>query len=311
MNDPEQETIIITQAEAGQRLDRILANRFSEVKSRTYFQMLINEQHVLLNGQPVKKRIKPNEGDEVEIYFTLTPEIDIAAENIPLNIVYEDDHILVINKPAGMVVHPAPGNWSGTFVNALLYHCKNLPGDVDNLRPGIVHRLDKETTGILVAAKSSLAQQRLIELFAGREVHKEYIAICLGNPGEGEFKLSIGRHPVHRKKMAILDSGGRSALTKYKTVAFDGKISLVDVAIETGRTHQIRVHLSHHRTPVLGDSLYGNLQANKKYNVERQLLHARLTRFNHPITKKPMEFIAEIPMDMEKFTSRLQREFAL
>lgn len=305
MDNQETETIIVSEAEAGKRLDRILTARYSELRSRNYFQNLIREHNVLLNGETIKKHTRPKAGDEVEIFFALTPEIDITPEDIPLDIIFEDDDILVVNKPVGMVVHPAPGNWSGTFVNALLYHCKQLPGDFANLRPGIVHRLDKDTSGVLVGAKTSLAQQRLIELFASREVHKEYLAICLGNPGEGEFNQPIGRHPVHRKKMTIREDGGRNALTKYKTLAFDGKISLVDLIIETGRTHQIRVHLSHHRTPVLGDDTYGNPQSNKQYKAERQMLHARLISFKHPITKEPMEFIAEMPEDMAKFTTRL------
>ena len=173
MNNQETETIIVSENEAGKRLDRILADRYSELRSRSYFQSLIRDHNVLLNGETIKKQVRPKAGDEVEIYFSLTPEIDITPENIPLHIIFEDDDILVINKPSGMVVHPAPGNWSGTFVNALLYHCRKLSGDYTNLRPGIVHRLDKDTSGVLVSAKTSLAQQRLIEQFSGRQVHKE------------------------------------------------------------------------------------------------------------------------------------------
>jgi len=165
MENQETETIIVRESEAGKRLDRILADRYIELKSRNYFQNLIRDHNVLLNGETIKKHVRPKVGDEIEIYFALTPEIDITPENIPLNVIYEDGDILVVNKPAGMVVHPAPGNWSGTFVNALLYHCKQLQRDFTNLRPGIVHRLDKDTSGVLVGAKTSLAQQRLIELF--------------------------------------------------------------------------------------------------------------------------------------------------
>lgn len=301
------ETIIITEDEAGSRLDRILADRYREVRSRSYFQSLIRDHNVLLNGEPIKKHVRPNLGDEVEILFVLTPEIDVTPEQIPLDVIFEDEDILVVNKPAGMVVHPAPGNWTGTYVNALLYHCKQLHSDYTNLRPGIVHRLDKETSGVLVSAKTSLAQQRLIEMFSGRQVHKKYLAICLGNPGEGEIDFPIGRHPVHRKKMAVREQGGREARTLYKTLAFDGSLSLVHIILETGRTHQIRVHMHHHGTPILGDSTYGTPSANKKYQVKRQLLHARLIRFMHPITKNEVEFVADIPSDFAKFASRLEK----
>lgn len=301
MDKQETETIIITEEEQNERLDRVLANRYKEIKSRTYFQNLIRDHQVLLNGEPVKKQVKPKAGDEVEIYFSLTPEMDIMPENIPLAILYEDEAILIVNKAAGMVVHPATGNWSGTFVNALLFHCKHLPGNFQEMRPGIVHRLDKDTSGVLVCAKTVQAQQRLIEMFAAREVYKEYLAICLGNPGDGVFTGPIGRHPVHRKQMAVCETG-RSAVTRYKTLAFNGKISLVSLVLETGRTHQIRVHLSHHRTPVLGDAVYGNAQSNKKYKAMRQMLHAHLLRFKHPITGEMIECIAEVPADMTQIS---------
>ncbi len=260
-----------------------------------------------MNGLPVKKRVRPKAGDEVEIFFVLTNEIDVLPENIPLEIIFEDEHLLVVNKPAGMVVHPAAGNWSGTFVNAFLYHCKHLPMDASNLRPGIVHRLDKDTSGVLIGAKTALAHQRLVSQFAGREVYKEYAAVCVGNPGAGIFRSLIGRHPVHRKKMSVLEEGGREAVTRYKTVSFDGSLSLVEIVIETGRTHQIRVHFSHHNTPVLGDPVYGSLSANKKYHAARQMLHARRVCLAHPVTKEKMEFVAEIPGDMAIFCKRLQK----
>lgn len=306
MHQNEWNEIIVTAEEAGQRLDKILAARFQKIRSRTYFQHLIDNQAVLLNGKPVKKRIKPDEGDEVEICFALTPELDLTPEAIPLDIIYEDDDILVVNKPAGLVVHPGAGNWSGTFVNALLHHCRELTAhDPSSVRPGIVHRLDKETSGLLIAAKGPLAQQRLIEMFAQRLVHKEYLAICIGNPGKAEIKAAIGRHPVHRKKMAVLTEGGRQARSRCTTEAFDGKLSLVKVILETGRTHQIRVHMLHHGTPVLGDPLYGNAAANKKYGIVRQLLHAHLLRFRHPITNREMELCAPLPEDFRSLAKKI------
>ena len=302
------DTIFINEEEEGIRLDKVLAHRFHGVQSRTYFQFLIEEGRILLNGVPTKKRVKPVNGDEVEIHYILTPEIDLTPEPIPLQIIYEDSDLLVINKPSGMVVHPAPGHWTGTFVNALLYHCKeeleNNPSN-SSLRPGIVHRLDKETTGLLVAAKTSLAHQKLIEMFANREVHKEYLAVCVGNPGNVEINMAIARHPVHRKQMTTVKEGGRKALSICETLAHNHELSLVNVILATGRTHQIRVHMKHQGTPVLGDSTYGFEQANKKHGVSRQLLHAHLLRFNHPISRISLEFKAEVPEDMTKFIKKL------
>jgi 23S rRNA pseudouridine1911/1915/1917 synthase len=305
MAENEWNDIIITSEEAGERLDKVLAARYREVRSRTYFQHLIEQQAVLLNGKPVKKRIRPAEGDEVEICFALTPELDLTPENIPLDILYEDDDILVVNKPAGLVVHPASGNWTGTFVNALLHHCQNLPlSDPLSVRPGIVHRLDKDTSGLLLAAKNPLAQQRLIDMFAQRKVHKEYLAICVGNPGAATIDAPIGRHPVHRKKMTVRDEG-RQARSRCTTLAFDGKLSLVNIHLETGRTHQIRVHMLHHGTPVLGDSLYGNAAANRRFGADRQMLHARLLRFSHPLSHLLLEFKAPLPADFEHYAKVL------
>lgn len=302
------ESIFISQEESGQRLDKVLAIRFDGIHSRTYFQMLIEEQHILLNGSPIKKRQITKPEDEVQIYWILSPEIGLSPEPIPLDILYEDEYILAINKPAGMVVHPAVGNWTGTLVNALLYHCQQL-SDIQptlGLRPGIVHRLDKDTSGVIIAAKTGNVQQLLMEMFAKREVYKEYFAVCLGNPGDGEFSGAIGRHPIHRKLMAVLETGGRPALSLCKTLAFDGKLSLAKLILMTGRTHQIRVHLKHQGTPVLGDQTYGNTSANSKYGASRQLLHSRFMRFKHPITQAPIEIEAPLPDDMLKWSNHFQ-----
>ncbi len=295
--------IFISEDEAGERLDKILARRFVEINSRTYFQTLIADQHVLLNGVPVRKGIKPDEGDEVQVHFVLTPEIGLTAEEIPLNILYEDDHLIIVNKPAGMVVHPAAGHWNGTFVNALLHHCKQLVDD-GSLRPGIVHRLDKDTSGALLAAKTTIAQQRLVEMFANRQIHKEYLAICLGNPGVREMTGAVGRHPIHRQRMAVTEKG-KPALTFCKTIKTDGKLSVVELILATGRTHQIRVHLQDYGTPVLGDSLYGNVQTNAKYGAARQQLHAKSLRFIHPCTHVALEIHAPLPDDMLHWTLQL------
>ncbi len=302
----ESDIIIITEEEAGERLDKILAARYHQIRSRTYFQYLLDEHKVLLNGQPVKKRIRPNPGDEVEIAFLLEPELELIPEHIPLDILYEDEHLLAINKPAGLVVHPALGHWTGTFANALLYHCQQLD-KTGSLRPGIVHRLDKDTTGILLAAKNAQAQQKLIELFASRQIYKEYLALCLGNPGNAIIDQPIGRHPVHRKKMAVLEEGGRNAQTHCRTLAFDNKLSYVRLILATGRTHQLRVHMQHHGTPILGDPVYGNPSANKKYGTTRQMLHAHILRFKHPLSNVEMELKASLPADMNAFIAKLEK----
>lgn len=303
--EEETDLLVVTAEEADQRLDRILANRFKEVYSRSYFQYLIDEQLVLLNGFPVKKRIKPLVGDEIEVQFVATPEIQLTPENIPLSIVYEDDYLIVVNKPAGMVVHPAPGNWTGTFVNALLYHCDSLPiSEAASLRPGIVHRLDKETSGLLVASKTIEMQQKLTNLFASRQIYKEYLAICIGKPSDGEINAPIGRHPIHRKQMAIVPTG-KQAISYCKTIGWNEKLSLVQMIIATGRTHQIRVHLKYKGTPVLGDSLYGNSSINHFYKTNRQLLHAAKIKFQHPMTGNQLELTAAPPEDMQCYIKKI------
>ena len=310
METEETDLLIVTEEEQGERLDKILSLRFKDMYSRTYFQYLIEHQLVLLNGQPVKKRIQPQVGDEIEIQFATTPETELRSENIPLNILYEDDDLLVINKPAGMVVHPAPGHWSQTFVNALLHHCQHLPNPHHSLRPGIVHRLDKETSGVLIAAKTLEMQQKLVTLFASRQVYKEYWAICLGKPKSAEAHFPIGRHPIHRKQMAIV-STGKPALSYFEVLGYHDHLSFVKAIIATGRTHQIRVHLKHLGSPVIGDTLYGSASANATYKVKRQLLHAAKLRFIHPLTQEELTFVAPLPPDMEQIAKTLLSEKTL
>jgi 23S rRNA pseudouridine1911/1915/1917 synthase len=292
------EFLFISAEEEGVRIDKFLTTRFPH-HSRTYFQHLIDIGCVLINGEPVKKKTLPEEGDEIEVLFQATPEASLAAENIPLEILYEDEHILAVNKPAGMVVHPAPGHWSGTFVNALLGHCKDIAPSSDPIRPGIVHRLDKETTGVLLAAKTLQAHQKLIELFSTRQIEKLYLAICQGRPANGTINMPIGRHPVHRKEMTVLPDG-REAITEIQVAAFNEKISLVLARPRTGRTHQIRVHLKHLGCPVVGDALYG-----KRNDCERHLLHAYKLCFEHPITGSPIRLVAPIPQDMRIWLQKL------
>jgi 23S rRNA pseudouridine1911/1915/1917 synthase len=290
------ETFVTSDEDCDQRLDKILAKRFGE-KSRTYFQYLIEEKKVLVNGNPTKKRHKLQPKDSVDIHFALPREITLEAENIPLEILYEDDYLLAINKIPGMVVHPAPGNWTGTLVNGLLHYCKELENPENTLRPGIVHRLDKDTSGIILAAKTYESQRSLIQLFSERKVQKNYLAICIGNPGDTHITAPIGRHPVNRKKMAILDEG-KSASSIFKTITYNEQLSLLDIKLETGRTHQIRVHAQYNKTPILGDPLYGSIQSNKRHHVKRQMLHALRLRFLHPVTKEKLDLKASIPDDM-------------
>lgn len=294
----EHEFLFVAPEEEGVRIDKLLSHRFPN-HSRTYFQHLLDIGCVLLNGEPVKKRVIPEEGDEIEVCFQATPEASLEPENIPLDILYEDEYLLAVNKPVGMVVHPAPGHWSGTFVNALLAHCKDLAPTSDPLRPGIVHRLDKDTTGVLLAAKTLPAHQKLIELFSNREVEKLYLAICLGKPSNRIINVPIGRHPVHRKEMAPLPDG-REAITEIQVAACTEQASLVLAKPKTGRTHQIRVHLKHVGCPIIGDPLYGRADLHP-----RPLLHAYRLSFPHPITKAPMRLIAPIPADMKSWLQKL------
>ena len=283
--------------EEPKRLDKLLAEAFPE-HSRSYFQYLIDAGSVTCNGKKVKKRVIPKLGDEIQVFFLTSPEIKLTPEDIPLEILYEDEAIICVNKPPGMVVHPAPGHTAETFVNALLYHCRSLPPQ--DLRPGIVHRLDKETSGVLLAAKTVEAHQKLIDAFSNRAINKEYLAIVVGNPGEIVVNQPIGRHPVKRKKMAIVEKG-RQATTHIETLNFSEGFSLVKAKPITGRTHQIRVHLKYLKTPVLGDTLYGPEKLSRKLKVERQLLHAHHLSFSHPIHGKPIEIEAPLPEDFKTF----------
>lgn len=297
------ESLLVTQEEASLRLDKWLKNRHSSY-SRTYFQFLIEQGAVLVNGAISKKRMPLSVGDEVEICFLMTPEMTISPEAIPLDILFEDEHLLVINKPVGMVVHPAPGHPCGTFVNALLHHC-NLSVEPGDLRPGIVHRLDKDTSGVLVAAKHPLVHRRLVELFHSRSIKKTYHAVCLGNPGEQMIDAPIGRHPQKRKEMTVVDEGGKSAITFCKALSpcIDG-LTYVELRPTTGRTHQLRVHLKHRGAPILGDPIYGVVSANKKWDIHTQLLHASSIEFFHPMTQELIYLEAPLSPALQSFWER-------
>lgn len=296
--DSLEDTLFVTEEETSLRLDKLLALRFPE-HSRTYFQSLIEKGNVLINGKLCKKREKLLVNDEVDICFELTPELTLEPENIPLQILFEDDDLLIINKPAGMVVHPAAGHPNHTFVNALLYHCQNLiQSNPDPLRPGIVHRLDKNTSGALIAAKTTFAHKALVELLSLRKIKKNYLTLCLNTPTQTTIIAPIKRHPTRRQEMAVALEGGKEAITHVSILDQNSEIALLDIQLITGRTHQIRVHLKHIGCPILGDPTYGSQKANQKWPITRQLLHARTLSFIHPRNHKLIEVQAPVPEDM-------------
>jgi 23S rRNA pseudouridine1911/1915/1917 synthase len=301
----------ITEKDQAKRLDQVLAEASLEL-SRSQAKKLIEERIVLLNGKPTKPSIHIKIGDVISGMLPEPKPLSLDAEPLPLNVLYEDPSLIVIDKPAGMVVHPAAGNPSGTLVNALIHHCKDLAGINGVLRPGIVHRLDKDTSGVMVVAKNNEAFRELTRQFKDRTVEKTYLAIVHGTFGldEGVVEADIGRHPTQRKRMSTHTRKGRPALTRWKVMQrFDG-MSLLEIVPQTGRTHQIRVHLSSIGHPLLGDPLYGRkgrrgtlqdpLLKRCAERLGRQALHARRIKFTDPRTGERVEFISPIPEDMSK-----------
>jgi len=289
--------LIVDSSHAGQRLDRFLAESLTAF-SRSRLQALIRDGFVKVNGKPARPRDVVRRGDSIEWREPEITKIDAEPEPMDLDILFEDEDLLVINKPAGLVVHPGAGHQQHTLVNALLAHCKNLSGIGGKERPGIVHRLDKETSGALVIAKNDATHRDLAKQFADRTIGKIYLALVAGAPRKsfGTIEAPIARHPVHRKKMSVAQRAGRSARTEYRVVRSSGDASLVECTIHSGRTHQIRVHLHHLGHPVLGDKLYGGKRAG---NFPRQMLHAWKLSFRHPRTGKTMNFTAPVPQDLE------------
>jgi 23S rRNA pseudouridine1911/1915/1917 synthase len=282
---------------AGDRLDRFLAGMLPHL-SRSRLQTLIKQGHVTLAGKPAKPSDTVRNGALVAITEPPAEPTLLEPEDIPLDVLYEDPDLLVLNKPPGLVIHPAAGHARHTLVHALLAHCGTLSAIGGQQRPGIVHRLDKDTSGCLVVAKNDFAHAHLSRQFAGRTVTKIYLALVSGyfaGPRSGAIENSIGRHPVHRKKMAVLDRGGRTASTGWRVLQeLSGIGTLVQCTLHTGRTHQIRVHLKHLGHPLLGDALYAGRQAGK---YERQMLHAWQLGFTHPRTGKPLHFCSPLPED--------------
>lgn len=298
--------IIIKAEEAGTRIDKFIADNLEDV-SRSYIQKLIEDKLVTLNGSFVKAKYKVKTGDEFEVIIPEAKELDVVPENIPLDIIYEDDDILVVNKPKGMVVHPAPGHYTGTLVNAIMYHCKdNLSGINGVLRPGIVHRIDMNTTGSLLVCKSDKAHQIMADKFKVHDLTRKYHCIVHGNikEDEGIINAPIGRHPIDRKKMSTKCKNGRNAITHFKVLERFGNYTYVECQLETGRTHQIRVHMASIGHAVLGDDVYGPSKC--PFKLEGQTLHAKILGIEHPVTGEYMEFDAPLPEYFEKLLIKLR-----
>lgn len=286
--------------ESGSRLDAWLQRELSEV-SRSRWQSLIKSGDVLLDGEVAKASTRLRGGEHVSVSIPPAREIELNPEEIPISILYEDEHLLVVDKAAGMVVHPAAGNWSGTLVHALLHHCSDLAGIGGELRPGIVHRLDKETSGALVVAKTEPTMNALADQFKRREIVKVYAALVWGVPAHdcGTVETEIGRSSHDRKRMSVKSARGRIATTHYLTLESFKSSALMQVRIETGRTHQIRVHMAHIGHPVVGDRTYGVKDERRSPCVaKRQMLHAQSLEFTHPATGNSMRIEAPIPPDM-------------
>lgn len=269
------------------RCDVFLSEKISNL-SRTSIQKLIKEKFVFVNGKNIKPNIILDIGDEISVSIPEKKEIKLVAEEIDLDIVYEDDYIIIINKPRNMVVHPAAGNEEHTLVNALLNHCKLSM--INSERPGIVHRLDKDTTGLIICAKDDETHLKLVDMFSKRDISKKYLAICNGSflKESGFIDKPIGRDEKDRKKMSVKSKSGKEALTEYNILTSNLKYSLVDVTLHTGRTHQIRVHFSSLNHPIVGDDTYGN--KNEKIKANGQMLHSYYLEFSHPITKENLSF---------------------
>jgi 23S rRNA pseudouridine1911/1915/1917 synthase len=293
LDKPIDRQFFVASSDAGRRLDLFLVSKVDRL-SRARIQALIRSGYIRLNGEPSRAKQTVRVGDRIEIYEPEPERVDLEAEDVALEVLYEDEDLLVVNKPAGMTVHPGAGVQSGTLVNALLHYAPTLSGIGGELRPGVVHRIDKETSGCLVVAKNNASHARLSAQFAGRKVRKFYLALCV--PGfvkaAGEIVKPIGRHPIHRQKMCVLERG-RPARTRYGVVCQTSRLALVVCQIFTGRTHQIRVHLHAIGHPILGDKLYGK----RPLEHGRQLLHAWRLGFFHPVTENWLEFEAGIPDD--------------
>ena len=303
------ETFEVMEEQEGERLDKFLSIIYPDT-SRSFFQKLIKDSGVLVNKKAEKASYRMNFEDVVTIHFPDAVETTIEPENIPLDVLYEDDDLLIVNKPKGMVVHPSAGHYSGTLVNAIMYHCKDsLSGINGEIRPGIVHRIDMDTTGSLIVCKNDNSHVHIAEQIKVHSVNRIYEGIVFGNvkEDEGTIEGPIGRHPVERKKMAINEKNGKPAITHYKVLERFGNYTYMQFKLETGRTHQIRVHMSSIGHPLLGDALYSNGKSPFK-NLCGQTLHAKTIGFIHPSTGEYLEFSAPLPEYFEKLLSLLKNK---
>lgn len=288
------------------RLDKFLTDKFSDM-SRSFIQKQIKDGLIKVNDKSVKSSFKLQTGDNVYIEICKPKEIEIVPENIPLDIIYEDSDVILINKPKQMVVHPAPGHYSGTIVNALMYHCKDLSGINGELRPGIVHRIDQDTTGVIVVCKNDIAHRCIAKQLKEHSITRTYHAIVCGHlkESEGTIEGDIGRHPTDRKKMAVNVRNGKHAVTHYRVLdTLNNKYTYIECNLETGRTHQIRVHMASIGHPILGDSVYGPSKC--PFKLTGQTLHAKTLGFIHPSTGKYVEFDAKLPDYFEELLYKLK-----
>ncbi len=309
------EELSYTASDDGERLDRFIADK-SEL-SRSQVQRLIGERCVLVNGALPSKNYKVKQGDFVEIQIPQTEACDILPEDIPLDIVYEDDDIVVVNKPCGMVVHPAPGHTKGTLVNALMFHCgESLSGIGGISRPGIVHRIDRDTSGLICVAKNDLSHVSLSEQLRSHSMYREYRMLVCGGFREdrGTVDVPIGRHPVDRKKMAVIRDGrghSREAVTHWRVIERFSGFTYLEAVLETGRTHQIRVHMSYTGHPLVGDTVYGGghtaFERRNSAMLDGQMLHAHALLFTHPRTGRKLRFESELPDNFTEILKKLRR----
>ncbi|MCQ8212285.1 RluA family pseudouridine synthase [Cetobacterium somerae] len=296
--------IIVKDEDKGKRLDSFLSENFEDA-TRSYIQKLIDNENVVIDNKSKTKSGNKLKGKEKIIVKIPEDELlEVLPENLPIEIVYEDKDLVIINKDAGVIVHPAQGYYTGTLVNAVLYHIKDLSTINGVIRPGIVHRLDKDTSGLIVIAKNDIAHVKLTDMFKEKTIEKRYVCICKGNfkSSSGRIETLIGRDPKDRKKMAVVDDNGKIAITNYEVVDSVPGFSLVDVGIETGRTHQIRVHMKSLNHPILGDSVYGNTSEVAK----RQMLHSYYLKFNHPITNKELVILGQLKEDFKIIAKKLK-----
>ena len=300
--------MLLTADRSGERIDAALARLAPEL-SRSAAQKLLEGGGVLLNGRPARKSDRLSEGDTLELTLPEVQEVALEAENIPLDIVYEDADVIVVNKPKGLVVHPAAGHWSGTLVNALMYHCRDsLSGIGGELRPGIVHRIDKDTSGLLIAAKNDFAHRALAAQLKDHTLARTYACIVCGNIREdgGTIDAPIGRDPADRKKMCVTKKDGREAVTHWRVLERFPGYTLLECRLETGRTHQIRVHLAWRSHPILGDTVYGHRKP--ELGMDTQCLHARELTFLHPRTGERVTVQCELPEYFQELLQKLRQK---